>query len=157
HTFENVSGGLVINLPNELDSVVHHIRGNDFSVTFENGSQHTWNFARKRVLTFQNGLVATVTGLAEEGGKTDVVDWGMSRFGVSFISTIDEPVVLRQSCGFRVTAGVMTHSTQRFRATVTFGLNQNGEPTDCPGADPFYYRLEWLFANIPLKSLLIPY
>jgi hypothetical protein len=104
------------------------------SITFDNGSQRTWQVARQRVFIYNNGVVITVTGLHSKGNVTGIAEWGTNRFGHTFTTAIAEPIVRRQDCSFRVGSGKVTHTTNLFNASATFGLDASGNPTTCPGA-----------------------
>ncbi|NOT51593.1 MAG: hypothetical protein HOP10_09975 [Chitinophagaceae bacterium] len=154
--YTNVSGGLLINLPT-LNTITHTITSNNMSITFDNGSQRTWSVARRRVFTYNNGVVVTVTGMHSQGGITGIAEWGTNRFGRNFTTAITQPVVRRQDCSFRVGSGKVTHTTPAFTASATFGLDATGNPTGCPGANPYYLKAEWTRPNGTTYSTLIPY
>jgi hypothetical protein len=154
-TYTNVSGGLLINLAS-LNSITHTITSSNMSITFDNGSQRTWQIARQRVFTYNNGVVITTTGTHTEGNVSGVAEWGTNRFGRAFTTSITTPVVIRQDCNFRITAGKVTHTLPAFTSSATFGLNAQGSPTTCP-AGAFYLKLEWTGAGGNTHSALIPY
>jgi hypothetical protein len=155
-TYTNVSGGLLINLP-VLGSITHTITSNNMSITFDNGAERNWQVARRRVFTYNNGIVITVTGMHAAGGITGIAEWGTNRFGHVFTTAISQALVLRQDCSFRLGAGKVTHSTSLFNATATFGLDANGNPTSCPGTGFYYLKLEWTGIGGITHSVLIPY
>jgi hypothetical protein len=155
-TYTNVSGGLLINL-STLGTITHTITSSNMSVTFDNGSQRTWQVARRRVFTFNSGVVITVSGMHSAGGVTGIAEWGTNRFGNTFTTTISEPLIFRQDCAFRLTSGKVTHTTSNFNAAVTFGLNVSGLPTSCPGAGVYYMKIVWTGPlGIPHTAIL-PY
>ena len=154
-TYTNVSGGLLINLAS-LNTITHAITSSNMSITFDNGSQRTWQIARQRVFTYNNGVVITTTGTHTEGNITGVAEWGTNRFGRAFTTSITTPVVIRQDCNFRITSGKITHTLPAFTSSATFGLNAQGSPTTCPAGN-FYLKLEWTGANGNSHSTLIPY
>lgn len=155
-TFTNVSGGLLINLP-VLGTITHTITSSNMSVTFDNGSQRTWQVARQRVFTYNNGVVVTVTGLHTEGTVTGVAEWGTNRFGNAFTTAIKEPLVFKQDCSFRLGSGKVEHTTTHFNATATFGLDANGNPTSCPGANAYYMKIVWTGPNGNTRTAILPY
>jgi hypothetical protein len=152
----NVSGGRLFQLAT-LQTITHTVTSNNMSVTFDNGETRTWQVARKRVYTYNNGAVLTITGTHTEGSTSGVAEWGTNRFGNTFVTAITQPLVLRQDCDFRVTSGQVQHTRLLADATVTFGLNSTGAPTPCPGANPYYFKLEWTGAGGNAHSLLFPY
>lgn len=155
-TYTNVSGGLLINLP-VLGTITHTITSSNMSVTFDNGSQRTWQVARRRVFTYSGGIVINVTGTHTEGGVTGVAEWGTNRFGSPFTTAISQPLVFRQDCSFRLTSGKVDHVTNHFNASATFGLDVSGNPTTCPGAGNYYMKLVWTGPLGNAHTTILPY
>jgi hypothetical protein len=155
-TYTNVSGGLLINLPT-LGTITHSITSSNMSVTFDNNTQRTWQVARQRVFTYNNGVVITETGTHTDGSTTAIAEWGTNRFGHAFTTSTTIPVVLRQDCAFRIGAGKVTHTTSLYTASVTFGLDANGNATGCPGTGTYYMRIEWTGAAGNTHSVILPY
>lgn len=156
HTVTNVSGGLLINLPTE-ESITHIITSENMKVSFDNGTARSWNIAKQRVYTYNNGAVLTITGIHTEGDESGIAEWGTNRLGGSFKTSTVTPVVVKQSCNFRVTGGSVKHSTETFSAVATFGLNAGGEAIDCPGTGTYFYKLVWTGQNGASLSLILPY
>ncbi|MDB5253353.1 MAG: hypothetical protein JWP27_2522 [Flaviaesturariibacter sp.] len=152
----NVSGGRLIQLAT-LQSITHTVTSNNMSVTFDDGTTRQWQVARKRVYTYNNGAVLTITGTHTEGSTTGVAEWGTNRLGNTFVTAITQPLILRQDCDFRITSGQVQHTRLLADATVTFGLNSTGAPTSCPGANPYYFKLEWTGAAGNSHTLIYPY
>ncbi|MBI5373709.1 MAG: hypothetical protein HZA79_16915 [Sphingobacteriales bacterium] len=155
-TYTNVSGGLLINLPT-LNTITHTISSSNMSVTFDNGSQRTWQVARQRVFTYNNGVNITITGTHTEGNTTGIAEWGTNRFGRPFVTAIAEPVVLKQDCAFRVGSGKVVHTTDSYTASATFGLDANGAPTTCPGSGHYYMKIVWTGPAGNTHTALLPY
>ena len=156
HTYTNVSGGLLINLP-VLGSITHTISSSNMSVTFDNGSQRTWQVARKRVFTYSNGVNIAVTGTHTEGGISGITEWGTNRFGRTFTTAISEPLVYKQDCSFRLTAGKVNHTTPQFSASATFGLDAAGNATACPGTGSYYMKIIWTGPAGNTHTTILPY
>ena len=156
HTVTNVSGGLIIHLPTE-GPITHTITSENMKVSFDNGTARSWNVAKQRVYTYDNGAVLTITGTHTEGDESGIAEWGTNRLGGSFKTSTVTPVVVKQSCNFRVTGGSVKHSTEAFSAVATFGLNANGESIDCPGTGSYFYKLVWTGQNGGSLSLILPY
>ena len=151
----NVSGGLMINLPN-LQNIVHTITSSNMSITFDNNTQRTWNIARRRTFTYNNGVVMSITGFGTTGNVTNAAEWGTNRFGHSFITSITQPLVFRQDCSGRLTSGEVKHEGFA-TSTATFGLNASGAPTACPGTGTYYYKLTWTGPGGNSHSVILPY
>jgi hypothetical protein len=156
HTLTNVSGGLLINLP-VLNTITHAITSSNMSVTFDNGTQRSWQVARQRVFTFNNGVTITITGTHSDGGVTGIAEWGTNRFGRPFSTRIAEPVVLKSDCAFRAGSGKVVHTTTSYNASVTFGLDATGAPASCPGAGNYYMKIVWTGPAGNSHTALLPY
>ncbi len=141
-SYTNVNGGLLINLPT-LGSVTHAITSDNMSVTFDDNTQRTWKVARKRVFTYDNGIVIKTTGTHTEGNVSTITEWGTNRFGNAFTTAILEPLTIRQSCNLRLTSGKIEHKTSLYTAAVTFGLDASGNATACPGIGNYFLKLVW--------------
>lgn len=156
HKVTNVSGGLLIHLATEAP-ITHTITSENMKVSFDNGSARNWNVAKQRVYTYHNGAVLTITGTHTEGDETGIAEWGTNRAGVTFKTSTVVPVVVKQSCNYRVTGGSVKHSTQAFSAVATFGLNAGGELIDCPGTGNYFYKLVWTGHNGGSVTVILPY
>lgn len=156
HTYTNVSGGLLINLAT-LGTITHTITSSNMSVTFDNNAQRTWQVAKRRVFTYNNGIVITGTGMHSEGAVTGIAEWGINRFGRTFTTAISQPLVVRQDCNFRLTSGRVDHATPVFNASVTFGLDSAGNPTSCPGLGSYYMKIIWTGPSGNPHTIIWPY
>jgi hypothetical protein len=155
-TFTNVSGGLLLNLPN-LQSITHTITSSGLSITFDDNSVRSWQVARKRVFTWNNGaVVITITGTHSDGTNNNIAEWGSNRFGHAFTTSITEPLIIRSDCNFRLTGGAIKHEGFA-TATATFGLNAQGNPTSCPGTGSYYLKLTWTGIGGQTHTAILPY
>lgn len=155
HTYTNVSGGLLLALPT-LNSIIHTVTSNGMTIKFHDNTERTWQVSKKRTFTYDNGIVLSITGTHTEGSNTQIAEWGLNRFGHAFTTSITQPLVIRQDCNFRLTAGQVKHEGFA-TATATFGLNANGIATTCPGAGHYYLRLEWTGPGGNSHNALHPY
>jgi hypothetical protein len=156
HVITNVSGGLIYQLAS-LPGITHTITSSGMTVKFGNTAQRTWQVARQRVFTYNNGVVITTTGTHTEGNVTNIAEWGTNRFGNSFTSSITTPLVVRQDCNFRLVSGQIKHSVPLFSATATFGLNASGNPTTCPIAGSYYVKIVWTGLAGNAHTVILPY
>lgn len=156
HIITNVSSGLLRNLAS-LGTITHNISSNNMSLTFDDGSQRTWQVAKKRVFTYNNGIVITTTGNYNDGTYSGISEWGTNRFGNAFVTTIEQPMIIRQDCNFRLTAGSVKHSKLARTVTATFGLDASGNPTGCPGAGNYYMKIVWTNAAGASVTGIFPY
>ena len=156
-TYTNVSGGLLINLLT-LGTITHSITSNNMSITFDDGTQRTWNVAKQRVYTFGGTNVSvTITGTHTEGAVTNIAEWGTNRLGHAFTSSTVQPVVIRSDCNFRVTSGEIKHVLPNVTADATFGLDSSGNPTSCPGAGHYYFKIVFAGSGGNSITLIMPY
>ncbi len=153
--YTNVSGGLLFNLV-ALTTITHTITSSNMSVTFDDASQRNWQVARRRVFTYNNGIVITTTGTHTEGAITGVAEWGSNRFGNTFTTAITQPLIIRQDCSFRLTTGKVEHKTTLFNAAVTFGLDAAGAPTTCP-AGTYFLKIAWTGPSGNPRTVILPY
>ncbi|HEY5407714.1 MAG TPA: hypothetical protein VIJ92_11525 [Ginsengibacter sp.] len=144
-TVTNVKGGLLKNLAT-LDSIEHKIDDTNMSVTFDNGAQRTWETHFTRVFTYSNGIVISTTGSVN----------GKNRFNDDFSSSILQPLVVEQSCDFRLVSGSAMHTGAKVNTTVTFGLDINGNAVSgCPLL--FYLNVVFTGPNGNSLSYILPY
>ncbi len=130
-TLTNTSGGLLRNL-SSLDSVVNTVNDANMSVTFDNGTQRTWQNDFKRVYTYNDGAVVSVTGSGS----------GVNRYGHAFTTSILDPLVIKQSCDFRYTSGQILYTGALVTTNTTFGLDATGTAvSNCPVT--LYYKIVW--------------
>jgi len=154
-TYTNVSGGLLIGLANG-GPIVHTITSPGISIKFDDNTVRTWQVARKREFTYNNGVNLSITGTHVDGNREHIAEWGVNRFGHNFTTSITEPLVIRQDCNFRLTHGQVKHEGFA-TATATFGLDANGNATTCPGAGHYYLKLEWTGLAGNTHSAILPY
>ena len=156
-TYTNVTGGLLINLLT-LGTITHSITSSNMSITFDDGTQRTWNVAKQRVYTFSGTNVSvTISGTHSEGNVTNIAEWGTNRLGHEFTSSTVQPVVIRSDCDFRVTSGEIKHTLPHVTADATFGLDSQGNPTSCPGAGHYYFKIVFTGSGGNTVTLIMPY
>lgn len=156
HTYTNVTGGSLINLAS-LGTITHTITSEDMTISFDNGTKRSWQIARQRVYSYVNGVVVTESGLHSDGATTGITEWGTNRFGNSFETVFTTPVVVRQSCNWRLTAGEIEVIRPAVTITLTLGLDSTGNPTDCPGLGSYYLKLVWVGAAGKTYTSIFPY
>ena len=158
HTLTNVGGGLLIDLLQGRTTIVHTISGN-LSITFDDGTQRSWQVARKRVYAGANisTITITITGTHSDGTQTNIAEWGTDRFGIPFSTSITQPLVISADCQFRLISGQVLHNRLASSASVTFGLDKNGAATTCPASGSFYYKLTWTGPGGNTLTYIAPY
>jgi hypothetical protein len=151
----NVSGGRLRDLAS-LGTIVHTVTSNGMTVTFENNTQRSWQIAKQRTFTYNNGIVITTIGTHTDGSTTGISEWGTNRFGNAFVTAITQPMVIRQDCDWRLVSGRVNHSRLVANVDVTFGLDAAGNPIACPNG-PFYMKIVWTNANNVVRTFIVAY
>jgi len=160
HTYTNVSGGSLIDLPNNPGtSITHTITSDNMQITFDNGTKRTWNVARQRVFTYSGGYIITTTGLHTDGTTNGISEWGTDRFNMAFEVAIITPRVISQACSWQMTAGKVALSNSVGTTTITYGLDATGTSTGCPiSGATYYFELSWTGASSnKTYSVILPY
>jgi hypothetical protein len=157
-TITNVTGGLLVDLSN-LQTITHTIISTGINVTFDNGSKRSWQISKKRVFTYDNGIVITTTGTYSDGTDENIAEWGTNRYGNPFKSLITADKVIRQDCSFRLVSGQNTVKINSGVAVITYGLDANGNPTGCPDSESgtYYYKLTWTGNGGLSFTIIAPY
>ena len=136
--------------------IIHTISSSNMSITFDDGSQRTWQVARKRVYSIANGGTITITGNHTDGAVNGIAEWGTDRFGNAFTTIITQALKISASCDFRLISGQIQHSRLNSSASVTFGLDKDGNAVSCPSGN-FYYKLTWTGPNSNTLTYIAPY
>ena len=159
HTYTNVSGGSLLSLTsNNASPITHSITSSNMTLTFDDGTQRSWSFARQRVFSYNNGLVITESGTHTDGSTQGISEWGTNRYGNSFTARIAQPLVVMSSCSWQLTSGIYILTNSAGVLTVTFGLDSAGTPTGCPVAGSFYYfELVWAGSGGKTYTYILPY
>ena len=151
----NVTGGRIMDLATS-SPIEHNIASSGMTVTFDNGTQRTWQIAKKRIFTYNNGMVITTTGMHTDGNISGISEWGTNRFGNAFVTSITAPMVIRQDCNFRLVQGQVTHQRLVANVVTTFGLDSAGIPTGCPNGS-YYFKTVWTGINGIIRTVILPY
>ncbi len=154
-TVTNVSGGRLRDL-SALGTIVHTINSAGITITFEDGTQRSWQIAKKRTFTYSNGVVITTIGTHTDGSTTGISEWGTNRFGNAFSTAITQPMVIREDCSWRLVSGQVTHTKLVATIVVTFGLDSAGNPVTCPSGT-FYFKVVWTGTNGTVRTFILPY
>ncbi len=143
-THQNVTGGLLVQLGYGINTIVHRTHG-FMTVNFDDGSNRTWNIARRIVYTGTLGdFVIGVDGFGQAGEYAGLVTWGVGRNGDQFYISVPQPVHYVQACNFNPVNGIQTIEipSKNKGATLTFGFDNNNQPV-VPPACPTKYKLDW--------------
>jgi len=133
-------------------------RSYNVTVTFENGSNDSWNCARLTHWSVSNysNFSVTVDADTTMAGK-NIDSWGTTRFGTSFTTEMITPWVSGTTCGWlKPTQGKYTSVTDNFTVTATASVDQNGHTVS--GCSGYGYKLEWNYQNgTATGDAVIPY
>ena len=143
YTYTNVTGGLLKDLAT-LGTITHTVSADGVTIQFADSATRTWSVAKQRVFTYNDGVVITTTGTHSDGTNNDVAIWGTNRYGNSFETLITQPMVIEQSCDYRLTSGQTETIRPALTLTITYGLDSNGDPTGCPGNGYYYFKAVWV-------------
>jgi hypothetical protein len=161
HIVTNVNGGLVGLLTAGGPSIIHKITGN-MTVTFDDGTQRSWAIYRQREILISSGGIPTVkiSGFGSVDGLSNVVVAGTNRNGNPFSTVISETVVFtsNSTCfggAWIPVSGIKTHKKLTREITVTFGVDQAGNPVS--GSCPYGYKINWNNLRNQAKQAVINY
>lgn len=161
HVVNNVNGGLVTLLTAGGPSVIHKITGN-MTVTFDDGTQRSWAIYRQREILITAAGIPTVkiSGFGTVDGVGNIVVAGTNRAGNPFSTAINETVVFtsNNTCfggAWIPVSGVKTHKKLVREITVTFGVDQSGNPVS--GTCPYGYKINWTNLRNQAKQAVISY
>ncbi|MBS1662624.1 MAG: hypothetical protein JST68_16395 [Bacteroidetes bacterium] len=159
HVYTNVTGGNVFALnANSTTPIIHTVTSDNMAITFDNGTQRTWHIARQRSYSYSSGLVVALSGTHTEGTTSNISEWGTNRFGNSFTTTIDQPLTVKQSCGFQLTSGMSTLTNSVGKTSITFGLDATGNATSCPiNGAVYYFKLVFTGNAGRSYTFILPY
>ncbi|MFN0200377.1 MAG: hypothetical protein ACKVTZ_02595 [Bacteroidia bacterium] len=138
-------------------------RGNNLSITFDDGTQRTWSLARRWIFTFVSVNPAVVncsiTGDSTLNGVTNTMVWGTNRDGVMFKNSTPIPILttIGGACSPRnPSAGKWVHNLDgKGTLTATLGVDANGNAVSSGCA--YGYKLEWLGVNGGTASVVKAY
>jgi hypothetical protein len=143
YTYTNVTGGLLKDLAT-LGTITHTVAADSVTIQFADSATRVWSVSKQRVFTYNDGVVITTTGTHSDGTNNDVAIWGTNRYGNSFETLITQPMVIQQSCDYRLTNGQTETIRPALTLTITYGLDSNGDPTGCPGDGYYYFKAVWV-------------
>ncbi|HEV3414184.1 MAG TPA: hypothetical protein VG101_17010 [Puia sp.] len=156
YTYTNVTGGLLKDLAT-LGTITHTVSADSVTIQFADSATRIWSVAKQRVFTYNDGIVITTTGTHSDGTNNDVAIWGTNRYGNSFETLITQPMVIEQSCDFRLTSGQTETIRPALTLTITYGLDSNGDPTGCPGNGYYYFKAVWVLKDGRVYTYIAPY
>jgi hypothetical protein len=160
HTYTNVSGGSLNDLVlGKISSITHTVTSSNMQITFPDSSKRIWNVARQRAYSFNNqtqDLTITLTGTYSDGTNSGISEWGSTRIGKPFKTVIVNPIVIQSACSWQLTSGEIEVIRPDVMTTVTFGLDNSGNPlASCP-LTTYYYKVIWEIGG-KSYTVILPY
>jgi hypothetical protein len=158
-SFTNVSGGLISNLTTTSSPVIHEVRANDLTITFDDGKVRTWSVHRIKTWSMPNSAEYQVAISSDTtiDGYSNAVMWGTTRLGSAFTNQITTPIVANTNClWYEPTSGVHVINGIARSLTETFGVNSDG--TIYTGTSCAYgYKFNWVNASGVARQVVLPY
>lgn len=155
--YRNISGSKLSGLASG-STIVHTLWGSGITVTYDDATISTWRFTRQRSYTNNQGILVSTVGTDSANSVGNVADWGANRYGNSVLLVPTTPLVVSQSCGWRLTGGQETLTNPSGSTTLSFGLDSTGKTASCPLAgNPFYYQLVWTGTDENPFTAVLPY
>lgn len=164
-TLKNINGNDWLGFLLSTATLKYQERALNIAVVFDNNLNAVWNSAR---ITEWSLIPATANpnipyahiafssiGDTTLNGHTSVDIWGVNRFGSSFTTYYNAPVVSNTYCGlWRFNSGELAHAVDGNTFTLTLGVDQNGNPT--PYACAYGYKVGWV-VNGNSNSVVLSY
>jgi len=143
----NVSGGKIKNLGNGTTTAVVHSIVGSIQASFSDTTNRIWNINRKKTFSgvYPGAIILTIEGMGSANGFNNLATWGLNRHNENFYTQINQPIVLKQACGWNPVSGIKVHQipADNKSATVTFGFDNNNQPVT-NGNCPDKYKVDWV-------------
>lgn len=156
-TLRNVNGNDWIGFLTGTKTLKYRERAMNIQVNFDNNYQATWNSARVTEWSYNvtdNKIVFNASGDTTLNGIANTDSWGTNRYGTSFVTFYNSPIVSNTYCGlWRPISGQLIHRLDK-DFTITFGVDQQGNPT--PYACAYGFKVNWE-ANNKTQEVILSY
>lgn len=152
--YTNSSGGW-LSTSEDNNVIRHSITSDGLSLKFDNGDTREWKISKNRAFakTYGNKWLISI-----EGTHTDhIAVWGTNRLGLPFSTATIEPLIVLESCGFKLTEGTIKHTVANVSATLSFGLDADGAYVGCPSDGKSYFSLDYTSKNGREFNFIFPY
>jgi hypothetical protein len=158
-TLQNINGNDWIGFIFGVATLKYRERANNIQVTFDNGSNATWNSARITQWNYTpaNGRINfTAYGDTSVNGYANVDSWGVNRFGLGFTTKYNASLVSNTGCGlWKFTSGELVHYVSNRNFVITLGVDAGGNPT--PNTCPYGYKVSWTTPSGTAASVVLNY
>jgi hypothetical protein len=156
--YANLTGGLLHTL-SPGDSLSLLFEPDDLWLQFENYERKALLGGKRMTYKVANDLQITVEGVSEVNRLHNVIAHGEDKNGDMFVMSVEAPLIFSESCDYRLTGGQLSYEAVGMNGNVTFGVNEDGDPSPCPGqGNPYYFEVDWQRATDPERlQTTIPY
>lgn len=142
HVVTNINGGHVLNMASGAPAISHRVRGS-VEANFDNGGTRSWQVYRLRSFTRPgNAFTVSVAGDTTIDNRA-VAARGTNRFNRPFVTSISQPVLANETCGWtKPVGGTLLHtlSNPSVSLDITYGTDAQGNSaSNCPG----YYKVRF--------------
>lgn len=147
-TLKNVNGHNFLGFLLGTASYKYQSRASNVNVTYDDGTTAIWNRANTTEWLYSPSgthsplITFTAVGDTSLNGFTTVDTWGTNRYGQSFTTYYNTPLVSNTYCGlWRPNSGTLTHHVNNADFVLTLGVDQSGNATtlDCA----YGYKVTW--------------
>lgn len=155
-TLKNINGNDWLGFLASTVTLKYQERAFNIAVTFDNNVSATWNSARITQWNFIhananpnisiNHIAFSASGDTTLNGQSNTDSWGVNRFGDSFVTHYNSPLVSNTYCGlWRFNSGELVHNVNTNNFTLTLGVDQGGNPT--PYTCAYGFKVSWSINN----------
>lgn len=156
HYITNTTGGVAWKVLQGLatSTVTHKHVADNFTVTFDDGSQRVWSVRRSRSFSVNGqAITVTVTGDTTVNGQANVEAWGTNRRGNTFTTAITSAIASNNTCGYyKPVTGELNHLVSNKSMNVLFGVDASG--TQASGACPYGLKITYTGPNRTLTRVV---
>lgn len=157
-TITNITGKKIKDLKIGDAPIVHNIVSTDLKITFEDGTTRTWNVSKTRKFTkTSDGLQVAVDGTGSNSGYTNLAEWGLTRKGTTFYTSIDKTIVFNECASNdpKPISGKKTHKGLVKEASVTYGVDASGN--EISSCNATHYKLNWVNKKGETQTTILAY
>ncbi len=158
-TLKNINGNNWLGFLAGTSTLKYRERAYNIQVVFDNNLNAIWNSARITEWSYTpsiSRLNFTSNGDTTINGVAHVDSWGTNRYGKSFTTYYNSPILSNSYCGlWRFNAGDLVHYVNGRNFILKLGVDEQGNATSLACA--YGYKVTWTPANGNTKSVVISY
>jgi hypothetical protein len=164
-TLKNLNGNNWLGFLLSTATLRYQERALNINVAFDSTHVAIWNSARITEWGYvQSGtnpnipyayITFSASGDTTLNGQTNVDSWGTNRFGSTFVTYYNSPLISNTYCGlWRFNSGELVHVVNSNNFTLKLGVDQSGNPT--PYTCAYGYKVSWTIAGVS-NSIVLSY